>query len=602
MKPKVGEYNADSIQVLEGLEAVRKKLPMYAGGRDSRTIIHIIKEMISNSIDEALAGFGDTIDIILNTEKNEIRVRDYARGCPQERLDEIATKTHSSGKFQREGGSYSSSGGMNGQGLKLSTATGTLQLHSYRNGKEVFNTYRYNSLGKKETKPIGKNKQGTLVVWTPDNDVFTDSNKINPAWLKEMIVELSYPCSNITFNLSIDGTQEKIKSKNLAAFLTDNIESKTFLSPVMSFQENKSDLAIDCAFVWTKNNNAERSYVNLINTNLGGTHVSAFKTALTREFNKFFQGEVKGEELRRGLSLIISIKMVEEPIFTSQIKENLNHPSINAPLSQMISPHLNNIFLQYKDFFKDLEKIIEKERKKAEAMATVREIIKNKDSKAAKKELSDKYYPALGTKPELFLVEGNSAGGSIMSVRNVNTHALFALRGKVINCLKNPLDKVLKNKEIQTLIQLFGDYNTFKVDKFPFDKLLIATDADEDGKSIQLLILTFLYVFYPSLLTNNKVFLVETPLYIANMKSKTPLYLFSEQEMERARKSGKISSDNVSRLKGLAENTPDTMRKFAIDPNTRRLMPLHTDNLEEFGQLLEVFMGEDVEPRREFID
>ena len=522
-------YTDKNIQTLTPLEGIRKKLPMYVGGIDNNAVHHVIKEIISNSIDEYLAGYGSKITVTLHSD-NSITVSDEGRGIPLGKVEDVFTKLHTSGKFEKEGeAAYGASGGLNGAGLKIATATGLVKVCIVRDKKEYQNTFSYvEGTGKPKINPSNQ-KTGTSIQWKPDEGVFSN-NVIYLEKIEELITDLSYITPELTFIIIQGNKQKTIKSKSIGDFITDNITQTNLLSPVMSFKSGNDFLYVEGAMAWAKTKSLEKSYVNLIPTIDGGTHVTTLKTVLTRELNKFVEGDLKGDEIRQNLSFILSIKTLDEPIFRSQEKSALNMPSLTSNLSQLLTPIIQTILSQHKDFFTQLYKVILQARKQEESVSKIRDVLAKARGKA--NPLPNKLKPALATKgAELFITEGLSASGSLISHRDVHKHAIMSLKGKPINVLKHDLDKILNNDEINDLIIAMGGWGeNFTSEKCSYDKIIILTDQDVDGAHINLLLLTFFYTYYPQLIRDGKIYSIDTPLYTIKQGNKTR-YVFSELEM-----------------------------------------------------------------------
>ena len=398
-------YNEESIQTLKPLEAIRLKLGMYVGSADNNAVHHIIKEIISNAIDEFLAGYGKKI-IISIKEDNSIDIQDFGRGIPLEKLEDVFTKTHTSGKFKKDGESaYGASGGLNGIGAKTATATGTVKVQSCVKGQGVATgVYSYENLStvvdKKKTNCIS----GTKVSWKPDDGVFED-NTIDFEKVYDLVQTLSYATPGLRFEIAYGGEEYVIESKGIEDFLNDNLEKEKFFSPLMKFKASDDTLSVEGAMVWTKERPVELSLVNLIPTSDHGTHVTALKTTLTREINKLLGSDLKGDEIRSGWSFALSVKTLDEPVFKGQSKDTLNMPTINAPLSAMLRESFVDLLKEHKDFFEKLSTIVAKMREKEEAVAQVRDIVTRSKSKS--NPIPKKLKMALNKSgAELFLTEG----------------------------------------------------------------------------------------------------------------------------------------------------------------------------------------------------
>lgn len=590
-------YTDKNIQTLTPLEGIRKKLPMYVGGIDNNAVHHVIKEIISNSIDEYLAGYGSKITVVLHSD-NSITISDEGRGIPLGKVEDVFTKLHTSGKFEKEGeAAYGASGGLNGAGLKIATATGLVKVCIVRDKKEYQNTFSYvEGTGKPKINPSNQ-KTGTSIQWKPDEGVFSN-NVIYLEKIEELITDLSYITPELTFIIIQGNKQKTIKSKSIGDFITDNITQTNLLSPVMSFKAGNDFLYVEGAMAWAKTKSLEKSYVNLIPTIDGGTHVTTLKTVLTRELNKFVEGDLKGDEIRQNLSFILSIKTLDEPIFRSQEKSALNMPSLTSNLSQLLTPIIQTILSQHKDFFTQLYKVILQARKQEESVSKIRDVLAKARGKA--NPLPNKLKPALATKgAELFITEGLSASGSLISHRDVHKHAIMSLKGKPINVLKHDLDKILNNDEINDLIIAMGGWGeNFTPDKCAYDKIVILTDSDSDGAHISLLLLTFFYTYYPQLIQEGKIYEINTPLYSIKRNNKTE-YVFSETEMAKI-KPTLPKTAIYSRFKGLGELDPKTLAEFAFS-NKRQLKQFTMGDEDEVKSLLDNFMGIDGQERREFV-
>lgn len=591
------QYNEDSIQTLEPLEAIRLKLGMYVGSADNNAVHHIVKELLSNAIDEFLAGYGKKISITIK-ENNSIDIRDHGRGIPLEKVEDVFTKTHTSGKFKKEGESaYGASGGLNGIGAKTATATGNLRVESCVKGQGIaVGVYTYQT---KSTLIDRKNKgefPGTRVIWTPDNGVFED-NTINFDKVFDLVQILSYATPGLVFEINYNEKTYVIESKGIEDFLVDNLNKEKMFSPLMSFKASDDILSVEGAMVWTKERPVELSLVNLIPTSDHGTHVTALKTTLTRELNKMLNSDLKGDEIRSGWSFALSVKTLDEPVFKGQSKDTLNMPTINAPLSAMLRESFGELLKEHKDFFEKLQTIVAKMREKDEAIAQVREVLTKTKSKS--NPIPKKLKMALNKSgAELFLTEGDGASGSLIQTRDPKKHAIMSLRGKPINVMKHELTKVLKNQEIQDMIIALGGFGEdFKPSKLAYDKIILASDADSDGAHIQNLLLAFLYSFYPQLIEAGKIYIVKTPLYIIKRGVKVH-YVFSESEMTTFKTQ---KSDTISRLKGLGEIDKTFMADFMFNEKTRILEQVVMEDKEKTFDILEQILGDDPMERKEIL-
>ena len=578
------------------LEAIRRRLGMYISGNDNEAAHHVVKEIISNSIDEYINGFGNKIEIIVNEKENYVIIKDYGRGIPQEKLDDVWTKVHTSGKLKGQNeGAYVAAGGLNGIGGKVATATGKVEVETVRNKIKASNWYHYEKKGTIQ-KEQTLERNGTTVKWTPDEEVFTD-NQLSYKIIEELIINLSYIASGLTFKLT-NGDTKTIKAEGIEFFLKDHIEEEKMYSPIFRFDCGDSFLNIEGAMVWAEDGKFKSSFVNFIPTIDGGTHISSLKSVLTRELNKLLNSNLKGEEIRQGWNYIISIKTTEEPTFKGQQKSALNMPELNKKLSQLYKEQVEIIFSKNEKFFEKLAETIIKQREKQKAVSQVRQVL----AKSANKinPLPNKLKPALNKEgAELFITEGNSASSSLITYRNIYNQAIMSLRGKPINVKKATLEKALENKEIQDLIIAMGGFGeTFNSKKCPYDKIFLLADADSDGSHIQNLLITFFFEFYPQLIREQKIYTIKTPLYSIKTGNKIE-YVFSEKEMKEKRKT--ISSNSIiSRNKGLGELEPEILAEFAFSKQ-REIVCLAMEDEKETEKLLESFMGVDASERRDFV-
>ena len=593
------EYNNESIQTLKPLEAIRTKLGMYVGSADNKAVHHIIKELISNSIDEFLGGYGKEIGITLDEETNTVTVADWGRGVPLDKVEDVFTKVHTSGKFK--GGdtpsAYGASGGLNGIGTKTATATGQVSVISRVKGEGVTHgEYSYESAHTVVDRKDKPKESGTTVKWTPDEGVF-ENNTIQYDEIYNLVALLSYATPGLEFKLRGNAESHNIISEGVSDFFKDYLDGEKMFSPVMEFSNSNETMSVEGAMVWTKERPVELSLVNLIPTSDLGTHVTALRSTLTREVNKLLGSDLKGDEIRSGWSFIISVKTLDEPVFKGQSKDTLNMPTINAPLSALLRESFVDMMQIHKDFFLKLETIVAKMREKEEAVAQVREVLTKTRSKG--NPIPKKLKMALNKSGvELFITEGDSASGTLIQTRDPKRHAIMSLRGKPINVMKHDITKVLKNQEIEDMIIAFGGFGEdFKPARLAYDKIIIASDADSDGAHIQNLLLGFLFQFYPQLIEAGKVYIVQTPLYIIKRGTKTH-YIFSETEMA---KFSTNKSDVISRLKGLGEIDKAFMPKLMFDEKTRVLNQIKIDDKDTVLETLVNILGDDPMERKEIL-
>lgn len=597
----MSNYRAEHIETLSALEGVRKKLGMYVGGNGSDAVHHIIKELISNAIDEYLAGYGKRIEIYIDTLKNSATITDFGRGIPKEKINDVYVRMHTSGKFKKEGdAAYGASGGLNGVGCKTATATGQVEVEVKRDGKIYKNKFSCYEIGElTETRTTDKST-GTKVSWTPDDGVFTEKT-IETDKILELVEDLSYLTPNLEFVLyENEKLVSTVKAKGIEDFIKDYVAEHEMVSPIMSFRKGDSKLMIEGAMVWTKNKNLEQTYMNLIPTRDGGTHLTAAKTTLTKSTNKLLNYSWTGEELRRGWVIILSVKCLEEVVFKGQDKSAVNMPSINAPLSALIREEFERLIEINRPFFEKFKEMTEKIRKRDNTDSLLKELT-SKPKKSSLSDLTKKYKGCSAqTGIELFLAEGDSAGGGIAMSKSPINQAVFYLRGKPLNTFGADMEKILKNEEIKKIIELLGsEDHALKT----YDKIILATDKDTDGGAIVNLMLGFFATFYPELIIQGKIYVPDMPLYVATSPSGEQKFFSDEKVVETIPKKWVIS-----RFKGLGQMDPKLLSQFTTDTKTRKLdvVQVAREDYEDFVGALSLALSKEEEQltaRRElFVD
>ncbi len=619
-------YNAKSIQILEGLEAVRKRPGMYVGSTDSRGLHHLVWEVIDNSIDEVLAGYGKFIKVEI-LEDNSIRVSDDGRGMPVDMhssgvsgVEVIFTKLHAGGKFNSNG-AYKVSGGLHGVGASVVNALCEfLEVTVYRDG--LIYQMRFENGGKKvkdlivmgETK-----KKGTEVWFKPDQTIFS-TTLFNFQTVEERVRESAFLIKGLKIQL-ID-----YRSKQRRTFLFENgikeyIEfinkNKAPLHKTVYFSGKQNGIEVEVAFQYTKQYSDNIiSFVNNIRTRDGGTHETGFKSAFTKIFNDYGRrmniikerdASLEGTHVREGLTAIISIRIPENLLqFEGQTKNKLGSPEARPSVEAIVSEKLNIYLTENPSISNKLLEKAVRARQAWEAARKAREdarLVK----KIKKKEtiLSGKLAPTSTKNPavnELFLVEGDSAGGSAKQGRDRTFQAILPLRGKVINAEKQKIEDVLKNEEIATIISTIGAGigSDFNLNKANYNKIIIMTDADTDGAHIQVLLITFFFRYMPELIEAGKLYIALPPLYKISSKQKGDFYAWDEVQRENICK--KMKSYTIQRYKGLGEMNSTQLWETTMNPNTRSLIQVKIDNLADAEQRISVLMGDKVEPRKEWID
>ncbi|WP_226534951.1 DNA topoisomerase IV subunit B [Fictibacillus halophilus] len=623
------DYNDDAIQVLEGLEAVRKRPGMYIGSTDARGLHHLVYEIVDNAVDEALGGFGDYIHVKIHKD-NSISVSDDGRGMPtgMHKLGKptpeiIFTVLHAGGKFGQ--GGYKTSGGLHGVGASVVNALSEwLEVTIYRDGK----TYRqrFEEGGKPVTtlEVVGNTrKTGTTVHFKPDRTMFSTIN-YNYETLSERLREAAFLLKGIKIVLedARNGEKEEFQFETgLEAFVQYLNEDKDTLHNVVSFEGTQNEIEVDFAFQYN-DGYAENvlSFVNNVRTKDGGTHESGAKTAITRSINEYARKtnllkekdkNLDGSDIREGLTAVVSVRIPEEFLqFEGQTKSKLGTSEARSAVDAVVAGKLA-YFLEENPAISEM--LIRKSIKAAqarEAARKAREDARNgKKNKRKDSMLSGKLTPATSKNPErneLYLVEGDSAGGSAKQGRDRKFQAILPLRGKVINTEKAKLADIFKNEEINTIIHAIGAGvgSDFTLKDVNYDKIIIMTDADTDGAHIQVLLLTFFYRYMKPLIEEGKVFIALPPLYKVSKgtgKKEVIEYAWDEDELKEAQK--KIGKGYIiQRYKGLGEMNADQLWETTMDPDTRTLIRVRIDDAARAEKRVSVLMGDKVEPRRKWIE
>ncbi len=623
------DYNASSISVLEGLEAVRVRPGMYIGSVSKRGLNHLIYEIVDNGVDEHLAGYCDYIEVVLQKDGG-CKVTDNGRGIPvdmhskgvcAERL--IFTTLHAGGKF--DSSTYKTSGGLHGVGSSVVNALSKrLEVYISRDGYEYFDAYEFgkpvvNLENGLLTKGKKTKKSGTTVIFYPDDTIF-DSVEFKSEWLKNRLHETAYlnPNLKILFRDERLETIEEVlyhEPDGLKAFIRDINQDKDLLSNIIYFSGESDNIEVEIAMTYT--NSYEENilgFCNNISTIEGGTHITGFKSRLTALINQYARslGVLKdkdnnytGNDSRCGLNAIIAIKH-SDPLFEGQTKTKLSSTDATKAVSTILGDQLSLYFdINLDECSKIVEHIskVANARKAAEK-AKMNVITKEKFSCQGNGKLSN-CESRRATECELFIVEGDSAGGSAKLARNRKYQAILPIRGKILNVEKASMEKVLSNIEIKTLIASLGcgfseGYGQdFNIEKLKYHKVIIMTDADVDGSHIDTLLLTFFYRFMPDLIMNGHIYIAMPPLYQATLSNGKKEYIFDDKALNEFRK--KHSKFKLQRFKGLGEMDAKELRETTLDPNTRKLKRITIENLSEANLVTETLMGNDVHKRRKFI-
>ena len=624
------EYGADQIQILEGLEAVRKRPGMYIGSTSARGLHHLVYEIVDNSIDEALAGFCDTITVTLNKD-NSVTVVDNGRGIPVginakagiPAVEVVFTILHAGGKFG--GGGYKVSGGLHGVGASVVNALSNwLEVEIRREGKVYKQRYERGHV-MYPLEVIGEcseEESGTKVTFFPDGTIFEETI-FDFDILKQRFREMAFLTKGLRITL-IDEREEEPKERSfhyeggIKEFVQYLNKGKTPLyENVLYFEGTKNGVYVEVALQHNDSyNESTYSFVNNINTPEGGTHLAGFRNSLTKTFNDYARGSkllkeseanLSGEDIREGLTSIISVK-IEEPQFEGQTKQKLGNSEARVAVDNIVSEQLTYFLEQNPSVAKMIcEKSILAQRAR-EAARKARDLTRRKTALEGMA-LPGKLADCSDKDPkncEIYIVEGDSAGGSAKTARSRATQAILPLRGKILNVEKARLDKIYANAEIKAMITAFGTgiHDDFDISKLRYHKIIIMTDADVDGAHISTLLLTFLYRFMPELIKQGYVYLAQPPLYKLE-KNKKVWYAYSDEELDKIlNEVGRDQNNKIQRYKGLGEMDAEQLWETTMDPEKRILLRVTMDEQAESETDLTftVLMGDKVEPRREFIE
>lgn len=624
------EYGADQIQILEGLEAVRKRPGMYIGSTSARGLHHLVYEIVDNAVDEALAGYCDTIEVYIN-EDNSITVIDNGRGIPVginhkagiPAVEVVFTILHAGGKFG--GGGYKVSGGLHGVGASVVNALSTwLEVTIYHEGKVYRQRYERGKTIYK-LKVIGDcdpDKRGTMVTFLPDPEIFEET-VFDFSTLKHRFREMAFLTKGLKI-IAVDKRDEEPKEvifhyeggiKEFVQYL--NRSNSSLYEEILYFEGTKDGVVVEVA-MQHNDSYTENTYgfVNNITTPEGGTHIVGFRNALTKTFNEYArknrilkesESNLSGEDIREGLTAIISVK-IEDPQFEGQTKQKLGNSEARGAVDNVVSSQLEIFLEQNPSIAKTIiEKSVLSQRAR-DAARKARELTRRKSALEGMS-LPGKLADCMDKDPskcEIYIVEGDSAGGSAKTARSRATQAILPLRGKILNVEKARLDKIYANAEIKAMITAFGTgiHEDFDISKLRYDKIIIMTDADVDGAHIATLLLTFLYRFMPELIKQGHVYLAKPPLFKIE-KNKKVFYAYSEKEQDEIlNEIGRDGNNRIQRYKGLGEMDAEQLWETTMDPERRILLRVIMDEeaSSEIDLTFTTLMGDKVEPRREFIE
>ena len=622
------EYGADQIQILEGLEAVRKRPGMYIGSTSSKGLHHLVYEIVDNAVDEALAGFCNTVEVYIN-EDNSITVRDNGRGIPVginkkkgiPAVEVVFTILHAGGKFG--GGGYKVSGGLHGVGASVVNALSTwLEVDIFHEGKIYRQRYERGKV-MYPLKVVGDtDKRGTEVRFLPDPTIFEET-VFDFAVLKQRLREMAFLTKDLKIVLTDRRPEEEVSMtfhyeggiREYVEYL--NKSKEVLYSEVIYCEGKKGDVFVEVALQHNDSyNEGVYSFVNNITTPEGGTHLAGFRSALTKTFNDYArknkllkdnEQNLTGDDIREGLVAIVSIK-IPEPQFEGQTKQKLGNSEARGAVDSVVSEQLTYFLEQNPNVAKMIcEKAVLAQRAR-EAARKARDLTRRKSALDGMS-LPGKLADCSDKDPkncEIYIVEGDSAGGSAKTARSRATQAILPLRGKILNVEKSRLDKILVNNEIRAMITAFGTgiHEDFDITKLRYNKIIIMTDADVDGAHIATLLLTFLYRFMPELIKEGHVYLAQPPLYKVE-KNKKVWYAYSDEELNKILTDiGRDGNNKIQRYKGLGEMDASQLWETTMDPEKRILLRVNMDDdaASELDMTFDTLMGDRVEPRREFIE
>lgn len=622
----MAKYDESSIKILEGLEAVRKRPGMYIGSTDKRGMHHLVWEIVDNAIDEIINGYGDKIRIVIHPD-NSVTVTDNGRGVPigmhpsgKSTPEVIYTVLHAGGKFEE--GNYKVSGGLHGVGASVVNALSSwMDVTVCRDGKIVNIKFKDGGHLEEKLHEIGKtNKTGTSVTFMPDKDVFGDA-KFSFTTIAERMQESAFLLKNLTVEIKDeeDGLSEIYHyDDGLLSFVEYMNEDKKALHKPIYFQGNKNKIEVEVALQYTDSySESIVSFVNNVKTGDGGSHEVGFKTGITKVFNEYArankllkekEANFDGSDVREGLTAVINLRIPEELLqFEGQTKGKLGTPEAKGAVQDVVCDQLKYFLEENREVALQIIEKASKSRIAREAARKAREEIRNgKGNKKNERILSGKLTPPQSRNPkknELFIVEGNSAGGTAKKSRDKKFQGILPLRGKIINTEKANMTDIMKNEEINIMIHCIGaGYGSeFDINDINYDKVIIMTDADDDGAHIQCLLLTFFYRFMKPLIETGHLYIAMPPLYKVNTaRDKKDKYFWTTEEMQEY--TSKISGYKVQRYKGLGEMNPVPLWETTMNPETRNLIRVNIEDAVLAEKRVSVLMGDVVEPRKEWIN
>lgn len=620
------KYDASSIKILEGLEAVRKRPGMYIGSTDKRGLHHLVWEIVDNAIDEIINGYGDTIKISINKDES-ITISDNGRGVPigmhasgRSTPEVIYTVLHAGGKFESEG--YKVSGGLHGVGASVVNALSKkMDVTIYNEGKISNIRFKDGGLVESPLKTIGESKKtGTTVTFLPDYDMFKNCS-FSYTTIVERMQESAFLLPNLTVEIKDEADNKEAKfhyENGLCSFVEYINENKKVLHKVIAFSGLKNEIEVNIALQYSESYNENiLSFVNNVKTGDGGSHEVGFKTGITKAFNDYAknnnlikgkESNLEGSDVREGLSAVISLKIPEKLLqFEGQTKGKLGTPEAKSITESITYENIKFFLEENKEIALTILDKALKSKVAREAARKAREAARKGNGKNSKEKLlSEKLAKATGkdyAKNELFLVEGDSAGGSAKSFRNRETQAILPLRGKVLNCEKASTHDIEANAELKQIEYAIGAGigADFDPEDSNYGKVIIMTDADVDGSHIQILLITFFYRFMRPLIEQGMLYIATPPLYSIEIGNKGKEYIATDEELEERTKTIK-GKYKLQRFKGLGEMNADELYETTMDPENRRLLRVNLTDAALAEKRIHLLMGDQVEPRKEWIN
>jgi len=619
-------YQSDKIQVLEGLEAVRKRPGMYIGSTDQRGLHHLVFEVVDNSIDEAMAGHCDEISVTIE-EDGSVTVTDNGRGIPVNEHPEygvsgvevVMTRLHAGGKF--DSSSYAISGGLHGVGVSVVNALSKwLRATVHKDGVTYRQSFERGSPGGSLQEIGSTSRQGTEIQFLPDPEIF-ETDQFETEALAKKLRELAFLNNGVEIHLENKITEERSRfhyEEGIQEFIQHlNKNYEILHDPIIYFQDEVDEVKVEVALQYSRDSFSDRifAFANNINTHEGGTHVTGFKTAITRVINKYGQSHnlfdeegVKGQDVREGLTAVLSV-LIPEPQFEGQTKTKLGNSEARGIVETVVNKHFETYLEEHPSVAKTIIQRVETAARARKAAQKAKQLTRRKsalDSGTLPGKLAD-CSSREAEKSELFIVEGDSAGGSAKQGRNREFQAILPLRGKILNVEKARIDRILENKEIRAMITALGTGigdEDFNLDDLRYGKIIIMTDADVDGAHIRTLLLTFFFRHMRELIEEGHIYIAQPPLYRISANGREE-YVYKEKQLSSMMEEMEDQYNqkpSVQRYKGLGEMNPEQLLNTTLNPDNRTLLRVSMEDAVEADELFTTLMGDDVGPRRRFIE